>query len=80
MKEGTILITLKTTNSDGTSKEVTFTDHRQCVTALRDLLGEGALKTENQRLRDETNNALRSAWRAREVDPSVFFSRGNKSE
>ena len=73
MKEGTILITLKTTNSDGTSKEMTFENKREAAAMLREMFGDDALATEKQHIRNQTNNAIRDAFKARELDPSAFF-------
>ena len=75
------MITLKETNSAGVSREVVFSDRRECADALRDLFGADALATEAQHIRNRTNDALRAAYKSREVDPIALFRRGdNKSD
>lgn len=74
------MITLKTTNPDGSSKELVFENRREAVSVLRDLFGTDAMRSERQRVRDETNDTLRSLYLAKSKqisDPEKYFQHGS---
>lgn len=73
------MISLVETNEHGVRREMTFENKREAAAMLREMFGADALKTEQDHVRDETNAALRAAWRAREVDTSAFFRHGDNS-
>ena len=67
---------IKEVNSDGTSREFTFSDSREMTKALAPLFADS---TKAQRIVDgqKINDELRRQYRERQIDPSVFFHRGN---
>ncbi len=73
------MITLKETNSDGVSREVVFSDRRECADLLRQMFGADALQGEREHVRNQTNSALRKAWQAKQADPSLIFRHGDNS-
>lgn len=71
------MICLIETNEHGVRREMTFENKRECAEVLRQMFGTDALATEKQHIRNQTNNAIRDAFKARELDPSAFFRRGD---
>ena len=75
------MITLKSTDNNGVTKEMTFSSEREAANALRNLFGDAALQSEEQHIRNETNAALRAAYSAKKIDPVTLFRRGeNQSD
>lgn len=70
------MISIVETNENGVRREMTFENKRECAEVLRQMFGTDALATEKQHIRNQTNAALRNAYKSRELDPSAFFRHG----